>query len=149
MTDFDCKRKQNQGTGWLGRRERSDKRRDLSARDSIHSTTFGSVCIANRLVRQEMSRTPSCVMQYFYLAGQFVQTSTVHAKPVRCLWPPIILAGSGNNLYENTRKPGRYRSTNDSVMKSERSSLVKGSDPPKCHKCSHSVICGVGRQGVW
>ena len=48
-------------------RERSEARgRDLSARDSIHSTTLGSIRIANRLVRQEMSRTPSCTMQYFY-----------------------------------------------------------------------------------
>ena len=35
-------------------RERSDTRgRDLSARDSIHSTTLGLIRIANRLVRQE------------------------------------------------------------------------------------------------
>ena len=44
-------------------RERSDTRGgDFSARNSIHSTTLRSVCLANRLVRQEMSRTPSCTM---------------------------------------------------------------------------------------
>ena len=66
-------------------RERSDTRgRDLSARDdSIHSTTLGSVCIVNSLVRQEMSRTPSCTMQYFDLTGQ--RDSLRGLKPERCI----------------------------------------------------------------
>ena len=36
--------------------------------------------------------------------------------------------------------------TNDSVMKYERSSLVRGSDLPKCHSAltRQSVVCGVG-----
>ena len=64
--------------------ERSDTRgRDLSARDSIHGTTLGSIPIANRLIRQEMSRTPSCTMHYFYPTGQLARTSFVRAKPAR------------------------------------------------------------------
>ena len=50
-----------------------------------------------------------------------------------------IVAGSGDNAYENTRTPCRYRSTNDSVMKSEWSSLVRGSYLPKCHSAHISV----------
>ena len=76
---------------------------ETSARDSIHSsTTLGSVCRANRLVRQEMSRTPSYTMQYCYLAGQLARTLIVLAKPAQFIGKPL-LAGSGvcgNNLYE-------------------------------------------------
>ena len=60
------------------------------------------VCTANRLVRQEMSRTPSYTMQYCYLAGQLARTLIVLAKPAQFIGKPL-LAGSGvcgNNLYE-------------------------------------------------
>ena len=128
-------------------RERSDTRtRDLSARDSIHSSTLGSICIANRLVRQEMSRTPSCTVLYnaiFNLTGQLALTLIVRAKPARCIignpyfFACQVLETTLTNV--NTKTPGRYRSTNDSVMKSERSSLVRGSDLPKCHSALTSV----------
>ena len=125
-------------------RERSNARgRDLSARDSIHSTTLGSVRIANRLVRQEMDRTPSCTMQGFYLTGPLARTSIVRAKPVnfeaRATYRKHLFCRSSTFTNENTRTPRRYRSTNDSVMKSERSSLVRGSDLPKCHSAHTSV----------
>ena len=117
--------------------ERSDTRgRDLSARDSIHSTTLGSVRIANRLVRQEMSRTPSCTMQNYYVTGQLARTfcageaRATYRKPQTC---------EKTFTNKNTRTPGSYRSTNDSVMKSERSSLARGSDLPKCHSVHTSV----------
>ena len=80
-------------------RERSEARgRDLSARDSIHSTTLGSIRIANRLVRQEMSRTPSCTMHYLYLNGQLARTSIVRAKPARRIGSRAIF--SRFNLYK-------------------------------------------------
>ena len=113
--------------------------RGLSARDSIHSTTLGSVRVANRLVRQEMSRTPSCTMQYYYITGQLARTLIVRAKPARCIGNPHSRRLWRQPLYENTRTPGIYRSTNDSVMKSEWSSLVRGSDQPKCHSDHTSV----------
>ena len=100
--------------------------RGLSARDSIHSTTLGSVRVANRLVRQEMSRTPSCTMQYYYITGQLARTLIVRAKPARCIGNPHSRRLWRQPLYENTRTPGIYRSTNGSVMKYERSSLVIG-----------------------
>ena len=89
-------------------KERSDTRgSDLSARDSIHSTTLGSVCIANRLVRQEMSRTPSCTMQYFHLMGQLVRTN--YAGEARAMCRKTLLGYSRRfwrlNLHENTRTP--------------------------------------------
>ena len=63
-------------------REGSDTRgRALTARDIIHSTALGSVCITNRLVRQEMSRTPSYTMQYLCLTGQLARTSCAGAAP--------------------------------------------------------------------
>ena len=71
-------------------------------------------------------------MQYFYLAGQLAQTSC--AGEARAMYGKALLGYSRrfwrHNFYENTGTPGRYRSTNDSVMKSERSSLVRGSDLP-------------------
>ena len=119
--------------------ERSDTRgRDLSARDSIHSTTFGSVGIANRLVRQEMSRTPSYTTQYFYLTGQLARTSIMPAKPTYRK-PLRVFSLSLTFTNENTRTPGTYRSTNDSVMKSKQISLVRGSDLPKCRSAHTSV----------
>ena len=63
--------------------------RGLSARDSIHSTTLGSVRVANRLVRQEMSRTPSCTMQYFYLTGQLARTNC--ADEARAMYRKTLL----------------------------------------------------------
>ena len=86
--EFEPKKEKKKIKGQVGKRgrERSDPRgRDLSARDSIHSTTLRSVCTANRLVRLEMSRTPSCTAHYFYLMGQIVRTLMVRAKPARCI----------------------------------------------------------------
>ena len=71
----------------------------------------------------------------------------MQAKPARCIRNPycIILAGSGDNLNEKTRIPRRYRSTNDSVMKSERSSLVRDSDLPKC-RSAHTPVGAMWRR---
>ena len=66
-------------------RGRSDTRgRDLSARDSIHSKTLGSVCIANRLVR----RSPRCDV---LTARDSSRGQIVRAKPARCIGNPISL----------------------------------------------------------
>ena len=112
--------------------------RDLSAPDSIHNrTALGSVCIANRLVRQEMSLTPSCTMQYFYLTGQLPRTGIVRAKPSRCTGN-LHSRKFWDNTCGKTTTPSRYRSTYDTVMKYERSSLVRGFDLPKCHSAHTS-----------
>ena len=80
------------------------------------STTLGSVCIANPLVRQEMSRTPSYTMQYSYLTGQLARTVIVLAKPARCIGKPHsgrFWTQSGDNplglerLEWNETTPGR------------------------------------------
>ena len=125
-------------------RERSDTRgRDLSARDSTHSTTLGSVCIATR------PRTPGNVSHTVLYDAIFLLHGTacadfdrageacaMHKNPPFSqvngddIVIPIVLQ---TTLIMRTRTLGRYRSTNDSVMKSERSSLVRGSDLPKCH----------------
>ena len=55
---------------------------------------------------------------------------------------PYFVAGSGDNLYENTRRiPGRCRSTNDVAMESEMSSPVN--NPSITVLTRKSVICGV------
>ena len=119
----------------------TQEERDLSAQDSIHSKTLGSVRIVNPFVRQEMSRTPSRTMRYLLLAGQLArnfycagEARATYRKPLRVLFRMFTAF-----THENTRTPVSYRSTNDSIMKSEQSSLVRGSDLRKCHSAHTSV----------
>ena len=80
------------------------------------------------------SRTPGNVSHtvlydaIFLPHGTVARTLTARTKPARRIGNPYFLAGSGDNIFtnENTRTPGIYRSTNGSVMKYERSSLVIG-----------------------
>ena len=93
--------------GKSGRELLDTRERDLRARDSIHSTTLGSVCIANRFVRHEMSRTPSCTMQYFYLTRQLELETPLCVQVYRTLhlqccgrainrrWPVFSNRGGG------------------------------------------------------
>ena len=57
-------------------------------------------------------------------------------KPLLHTWVLYSRMLRGQPLRMRTREHRKYRSTNDSVIKSERSSLVRGSDLPKC-QCSH------------
>ena len=143
-------------------RERSDtilRGRDLSARDSIHSTTLGSVCIANRLVRQEIKVSHTVLYDAIFLphgaacadsncAGEARATCrkplsflgearATYRKPLS--FSSQVLETTVANEWEHENTPGRYRSTTESVMKSERRSLVRDSDPlPNCHSAHTS-----------
>ena len=130
-------------------RERSDTRgRDLSARDSIHTQYNARID-----TRSKPSRTPGYVSHTVLYDAIFLPQGTAcpdfncagearatHRKPY------YFLAVQPSRM--RTREyPVEYRSTNDSVMKSERSSLVRGSDLLKCH-IAHTSVGGMWRWAV-
>ena len=135
----------NQGAGWQKRKRTLGHKNKRSERSRQH-TQFN----ARIDMHSKPSRTPGNVSYTIlyrpvqcniFTSRNSLRTLIVQAKPARCIRNPycIILAGSGDNLNEKTRIPRRYRSTNDSVMKSEQISLVRGSDLPKCHSAHTSV----------
>ena len=90
------------------------------------------------------SRTPGNVSHTVLYDAIFLPRGTActdfnSADEARATYRKPLFSRSSTFTIENTRTPGRCRSTNDSVMKSERSSLVRGSELPKCHSAHTSV----------
>ena len=71
-----------------------------------------------------------------YLTGRLERSLFMRAK---CATYRKSLIGEKTFTNENTRTPGWYRSTYDSVMKSERGSLARASDLSICHSANTSV----------
>ena len=120
-------------------REHSDTRaRDLSARNSIHTQYNARIGTHSKASRTPLTVSPTVLYDAILLphgtaCAEFNctgETRATYRKPQTC---------EKTSTNENMRTPGRYRSTNDSVLKSERSSLARGSDLPKCHSAHTSV----------
>ena len=132
-------KKKNQGAGWQKRKRTLGHKRKRPERSRQHTQYNARID-----THSKPSRTPGNVSHTVLYDAIFLPRGTActdfnSADEARATYRKPLFSRSSTFTIENTRTPGRCRSTNDSVMKSERSSLVRGSELPKCHSAHTSV----------
>ena len=101
--------------------------------------------------RFNKSASPLGPVPYFYLTGQLARTNCAGEAREMCRKTLLVYSCRfwRQSYDNNTATPGKYRSTNDSVMKSERSSLVRGSDlPNSAHNSVGDMWRGPAREST-